>query len=186
MAHETSNIGIDTNNPKPKLKPPFPYFGGKEKQAEWILRVMSRYDFRTYIEPFGGSGAVLFAKEPSDKEVFSDFNAELFMFYKVLRDPQRYEALIRFIRSLPCSREMYNESYRLLQSATNLSSIERAGHFYVKIKQSFGGKGTRISRAGWSTSLNRTGNADSFYRSIERMPEIHKRLQSVVVEHIPH
>lgn len=45
-------------------KPPFSYFGGKIGMAQRIVDVMPPH--RVYLEPFFGSGAVLFAKpDPS-------------------------------------------------------------------------------------------------------------------------
>ena len=41
-------------------KPPFPWIGGKEKIAPYILQTFPA-KLAQYVEPFGGSGAVLLA-----------------------------------------------------------------------------------------------------------------------------
>ncbi|MCL2004695.1 MAG: DNA adenine methylase [Planctomycetaceae bacterium] len=70
---------------------------------------MQRYKFKTYIEPFGGSGAILFAKEPSPVEIYNDLYSDLVTFYRVLRNPKTYKKLIRFLENSPYSRELFYE-----------------------------------------------------------------------------
>ncbi len=48
---------------EPKLKAPFPWFGGKSRVADVVWQRFG--DVRNYVEPFFGSGAVLFGR-PSD------------------------------------------------------------------------------------------------------------------------
>ena len=55
------------------LKAPFPYFGGKSKIARRVWDCLGRVS--CYIEPFFGSGAVLFARPdwtPGMKEIVND------------------------------------------------------------------------------------------------------------------
>jgi DNA adenine methylase len=96
------------------MKPPIAYYGGKTYQAPWILDVMKRYDFKAYIEPFGGSGAILFAKEPSPVEVYNDLYSDLVTFYRVLRNPKMYKEFVRFVENSPYSRELFYESKEVL------------------------------------------------------------------------
>jgi hypothetical protein len=84
-----------------EMKPPIVYYGGKTYHAPWIVDVMKRYKFKAYIEPFGGSGAILFAKEPSPVEVYNDLYSDLVTFYRVLRNPKTCEEFIRFIENSP-------------------------------------------------------------------------------------
>ena len=44
-------------------KPPFPWIGSKEKIAPYILQLFPP-KLTQYVEPFGGSGAVLLALPP--------------------------------------------------------------------------------------------------------------------------
>jgi len=115
---------------KKVMKAPIRYYGGKTYQAAWILDVINRYQFKTYIEPFGGSGAILFAKEPSPVEIYNDLYSDLVTFYRVLRNPKTYKELITFLEHSPYSREMFGESKDAL-SNKKLSTVERAGHFDV-------------------------------------------------------
>jgi DNA adenine methylase len=57
----------------PRLKAPFPYFGGKSRVAAEVWRRFG--DVPNYVEPFFGSGAVLLARptEPrTEAEVVKD------------------------------------------------------------------------------------------------------------------
>jgi DNA adenine methylase len=98
------------------MKPPIGYFGGKSYYAPWILDAMKRYEFKVYVEPFGGSGAVLFAKEPSQIEVYNDLYSDLVNFYKVLRNPRQYKLFVRAIECTPYSREDFYDSRRACSS----------------------------------------------------------------------
>jgi site-specific DNA-adenine methylase len=55
---------------------------GKKHLAPRLVKLIPPH--RTYVEPFAGSGAVFFAKPPSDKEVLSDADPEIAFAYKAL------------------------------------------------------------------------------------------------------
>ncbi len=48
---------------KVEMRPVLKYPGSKWKMAEWIISLMPPH--KSYLEPFFGSGAVFFKKEPS-------------------------------------------------------------------------------------------------------------------------
>ena len=140
--------------------------------------MIKRYSFKTYIEPFGGSGAVLFAKEPSKVEVYNDLYSDLVTFYRVLRNPKTYKALVMFLENSPYSRELFRESKEALANE-GLSAVERAGHFFILIRQSFSGL-----RTNWSTAGKIGKPKSTPYRyAIDRLPEVHAHLRNVHIEH---
>ena len=63
---------------------PFPYFGGKFTKINSIIHLFPVH--KTYIEPYAGSLAVFFNKQRSQKEIISDYNKRIFIFFKMLRD----------------------------------------------------------------------------------------------------
>ena len=64
---------------------PITWHGAKTKLASTILRHFPEH--RTYCEPFGGSAAVLLAKEPSEIEIYNDADRSLVNLFRVVRDP---------------------------------------------------------------------------------------------------
>jgi site-specific DNA-adenine methylase len=55
---------------------------GKKHLAPRLVKLIPPH--KTYVEPFAGSGAVFFAKPPSEKEVLGDADPEIAFAYKVL------------------------------------------------------------------------------------------------------
>jgi DNA adenine methylase len=160
------------------MKPPITYYGGKTYQAAWILEMLKRYNFKTYVEPFGGSGAILFAKEPSPVEIYNDIYSDLVTFYRVLRNPKTYRELITFIENSPYSRELFYESMEAL-CHDGLSPVERAGHFFITVRQSFSSLRTHWSAVGKVAKRQ----AQPYRNAIDRLPEVHERLRNVHIEH---
>ncbi len=66
---------------------PIKYIGSKVTLAPLIIDLMPAHT--CYVEVFGGSGAVLFAKHPEPEEVYNDYNDHLVSMYRTLRDPEK-------------------------------------------------------------------------------------------------
>ena len=70
---------------QPALRPPFCRIGSKRDIAEMILAYFPD-DFSVYVEPFIGSGAVYWKKDPADhKEVINDLDKQLIEDYRTLK-----------------------------------------------------------------------------------------------------
>lgn len=66
------------------MKPFFPWVGGKRSLiGEIDPRIPAHH---TFIEVFGGGGAVLFAKEISKFEIYNDFNGDLVNLFQVVKE----------------------------------------------------------------------------------------------------
>ena len=57
------------------MQAPFRYLGSKHRLVPWLLDHFPTHT--TYVEPFGGSGAVLLNKTPAPVEVFNDLNGDV-------------------------------------------------------------------------------------------------------------
>jgi Site-specific DNA methylase len=80
------------------MSPPIAWVGGKRSILPEILRRFPlQYD--RYIEVFGGSGVVLFGKEPSSFEVWNDYNGDLYNFYYCVK--YKHLQLLQELRFLP-------------------------------------------------------------------------------------
>jgi len=132
------------------MNPPIHYYGGKVKQAKQICDVLHQYDFHTYIEPFGGSGAILFAKSPSHMEVYNDIHSDLVNMFKVLRNSNTFNEFVEFVEHSPYAREIFYESRDTIRANKSMTDVERAGHFFITSHQSFCGSHHSTSNT-WSS-----------------------------------
>src|SRR5260221_3638835 len=69
--------------------------GAKARLAPWIISHFPAHQI--YVEPFGGSGAVLLTKERSSLEIYNDLNPELAIFFQTLA--QQPKELLKAIDS---------------------------------------------------------------------------------------
>ena len=105
------------------------YSGGKWRISEWIISFFPEH--KVYLEPFFGSGAVFFKKEPSYIETINDVDGQIVNLFKVCREnPQE---LARLINLTPFSREEFVNCYE-----PSVDNIEQARRTIVRFHQSFG------------------------------------------------
>lgn len=80
------------------------YPGAKWGMAKQICSLMPPH--RSYLEPFFGSGAVLFNKHPSAIETVNDIDGDIVNFFSVLREQP--EELAAAIEMTPYAREVFD------------------------------------------------------------------------------
>ena len=108
------------------------YPGAKWGMAAEIVQLMPPH--RSYLEPFFGSGAVLFNKPPSAIETVNDIDGDIVNFFTVLREePDR---LAEAISLTPYAREVFNDAHGNRGS----SSFDRAYRFAIRSKMGRGFK----------------------------------------------
>jgi DNA adenine methylase len=66
------------------VRPPFPYYGGKQLLAERLIALLPAHG--CYVEPYAGSLSVLLAKPRVKLETVNDLNGDLVNFWKMLRE----------------------------------------------------------------------------------------------------
>lgn len=154
----------------------FPYPGGKTVYHENILKFFPEH--RRYVEPFGGSAALLLNKPQSYIEVYNDIDDDVVHFFEVLRDHR--EALEEWLRNVPYSRSLYEEWVtEFYRGERPEDDLERAGRwFYLRYTQ-FNGSLDR--RNGFKTGGKRN-EARSFRGSIDDLDIIAARLAEVTIE----
>lgn len=90
-----------------------PYFGGKSRMASRLIPLMP--PMRHYVEPFGGSAAVLLRRPRAEgREVYSEIKPSMALLAAELRD--RPEALIWRLRYTPYHRRGYEEAKARLRA----------------------------------------------------------------------
>jgi len=136
---------------------------------------------KRYCEPFGGGASILLAREPVEVETYNDVNPALGDFFRVIADPELFEQFYRRVSPLPYSRALYNECRETWRDEPD--RIKRAAKWFVVARQSFSG----CFGSGWgSTKMGCcAGVAQEPHKwmgAIDRLPEIHARLQRVQIE----
>lgn len=105
------------------------YPGGKWRIANWIISHFSPH--KVYVEPFFGSGAVFFNKEPVYIETINDIDGDIVNLFEVCRKyPQELAAAINLT---PYAKEEYE---RCLERSDD--PIEQARRTLVRYHQSIG------------------------------------------------
>lgn len=83
------------------------YPGSKWRIADEIVKRIPEH--HSYLEPFFGSGAVFFNKEPSDIETINDLDNEIPNLFRCIRDDP--EKLAARVTLTPYSRYEYENAY---------------------------------------------------------------------------
>ena len=114
-----------------KMRAVLKYPGAKNRIANWIIEYIPFH--KVYCEPFLGSGAVFFNKNPAYNEIINDLDDKVCNFFKVLRDNP--EKLIHMLRYTPYSRFEYIRAYSFNKTD---DEVECARKFAICCWQGFG------------------------------------------------
>lgn len=146
------------------IGPALKYPGAKWRLTDWILAHMPPHD--TYLEPFFGSGAVFFRKQPSRLETLNDLDGDVVNLFRVIRE--RPEDLAAAVEMTPWARAEYELSYD--RNLSELDPVEAARRFLVRCWQSHGSR--TAHRAGWLAILRQhAGPRTVPYRQWRGVPE---------------
>lgn len=162
-----------------------PWFGGKRTLAPTIVEELGPHD--SYFEPFCGSMAVLFAKEPSKQETVCDLHGHLTNLAWVLQDEDfAVELYNRLCQTLFCESLLTEARDNLIKRnyAEATASVDRAYWFFIY--SWCGRNGTSCSRRmSFQLAVRWTKNGGSptvrFRAAIDSIPAWHERLRNVVI-----
>lgn len=157
---------------------PFPYPGSKVLLGDWIIEHFP--DHEVYVEPFGGSAALLANKPPSWNEIFNDVDGDIVHFFRTLRD--RCDELVEWLENTPFSRDLHLKYGNAFYSGYRPDDdIERAGRFFYLRNTQFGQKYTEISGFRLACKSN---HAAEFQNRTERLYDFRDRLRDVQIENL--
>jgi DNA adenine methylase len=164
---------------------PFRWYGGKYSHLDWLLPLLPQTE--QYIEPFGGSAAVLLNREPSPVETFNDLDSDVTNFFKVLRDDK--EELLEKIALSPFSREEFAEAIEKKEN-DDLTDIEQARLFFVRAGQVRSGLAQEATPGRWAyckTTSRRdmSGAVSRWHGRLEQLEDVADRLRRVQIENRP-
>jgi len=173
-----------TPSPTAPTRPALRYHGAKWRLAPWILAhfpPLASHD--VYVEPFGGSAAVLLRKPRSPIEVLNDLDDDVVTFFRVMRDMP--DELIRRIALTPFARR---EWIAAGQPADD--PVEQARRFYVRSYGSIAGP-TAQWRSGWRRQKVLSRRADgsgamttaaTAFADVSHLHVVADRLRGVFIE----
>lgn len=161
------------------MKSPVPYFGSKQRIADWITGLLP--DHGHYVEPYCGSLAVLLAKTVSPMETVNDLDGDLMCFWSVLRDHP--DDLARACALTPHSRTEHADAYGPLDG---LDDLERARRVWIRLSQ---GRSATMRTTGWRHYVNPAGShlpmPGYLAAYVDRMAAAAERLHAVSLECLP-
>lgn len=163
-----------------KLPGPFNWVGAKNRMRSKIAPILeeARRGRPVYVEPFGGSAAMLLAMEPVKREVYNDADGRLADFFRALADDEALEKMKRFAVAFPKSREIYEEMKRDWVKSPELAKRGFAT-FYV---QSFSFGGRPFSSFGVERRGGSEKRVGAYLSKSKRLDEYAARFRFTTVE----
>ncbi len=163
------------------MKSGFKYPGAKWSYAEWITSLFPKH--KVYLEPFFGSGAAFFNKQPAPYETVNDLDEMVVNFFRMCREQP--EELSRLLHLTPFARKEYEAiQERRAGEEINLTGnpLEDARRFAIRCSQGFGSK--LADRCGWKNTKHSAGpnNPRVWGGMSETVIKIAERLKNAQIE----
>lgn len=162
-------------------------YGGRFSDLGWLLPLLPTDGVQTFVEPFGGSAAVLLNRQPSPVEVYNDLDGELVNLFRQLRE--KTDELQKAISLAPFSRDEFALALEPVDPET-VTELERARRFFVRARRSRTGLAQTATLGRWANCRtdSRRGVAAAVSRwlgSTEGLSDIAERLLKVQIENRP-
>lgn len=156
------------------------YPGSKWRIAPWIVSHIPKH--HTYLEPFFGSGAVLFNKPPSNIEMVNDLDDNVVNLFRCIKeDAEKLAAMVQFT---PYSRKEYEDAF---SDPVPSDRFNQAARFLVQCWQGHGFRNNG-RKVGWKNDVQ--GREDMYavknwYRLPEWIISITERMKQVQIDRRP-
>lgn len=161
------------------MKAVIKYPGAKWSIAEWIIGFFPEH--HSYVEPFLGSGAVLFNKPRSDIETVNDLDGNVVnLFEWIKNDPEK---LAHEIYYTPYAREVYDAACSVVPE----NSLQQAVDFYIRLNMGHGFL-TNGQKVGWKNDVQgreKAYAATDWVKLPEKIIQAAERLRGVQIENRP-
>ncbi len=155
------------------------YPGSKWSLAKWVISFFPTH--HSYLEPFFGSGAVLFNKPRSNIETINDLDGNVVnLFECIRRDPER---LAHEIYYTPYARQVYEDAF----AAVPEDRLQQAVNFYIRLNMGHGFR-TNGEKVGWKNDVQgreRAYAAQDWCSIPEKIVRAAERLRGVQIENRP-
>ncbi|MXP77255.1 DNA adenine methylase [Lachnospiraceae bacterium WCA-9-b2] len=161
------------------MKAIFKYPGSKWSIAKWIIEFFPTH--HSYLDPFFGSGAVLFNKPRSNIETVNDLDGNAVnLFEWIKKDPER---LAREIYYTPYARQVYDKAF----ATVPVDSFEKAVNFYIRLNMGHGFR-TNGEKVGWKNDVQgreRSYASQDWCNLPSKIMQAAERLRGVQIECLP-
>lgn len=169
--------GAGDQTPANGTKPPFGYYGAKQRLAARIIESLPPHN--AWVEAFCGSAAITLAKKPASIEVINDLDGNIVNLFEVLR--KDHTALTSAVALTPYARQEFVNSGG---PNNGLSAVERARRFLARTMMTVNGD---AKSAGFSCSSSYTrggkeARVGRWHNLPARLSEVAERLRNVRVE----
>lgn len=155
------------------------YPGSKWSLANWIISFFPEH--HSYLEPFFGSGAVLFNKPRSNIETVNDLDNNVVNLFECIREnPQK---LAQMIYMTPYAREVYESAFKEVSE----DKFEVALNFYIRLNMGHGFR-TSGERVGWKNDVQgreRSYASQDWCNLPGKIMQAAERLRGVQIENRP-
>lgn len=157
------------------------YPGSKWNIARQLVDLIPPH--HSYVEPYFGSGAVLFNKPLSAIETVNDLDSDVVNLFRCIQ--QDSERLARLVMTTPYSREEYDLQFE--PDNTCASWYQKAAGFLIQCWQGYGFRANG-NIVGWRNDVHSRERAYAlwnWYRLPDWIIEIAERLRKVQIENRP-
>lgn len=147
--------------------------------AKEIVSLIPKH--HAYLEPFFGSGAVFFNKQPSNIEMINDMDNDVCNLFECIRNDS--EKLARIVMTIPFGRQEYDNAFEGLE----IEPYMKAAQFLTRCWQGHGFR-TNGYKVGWKNDVQgreRMYALWDWYRLPEWIIEIAERLRKAQIENRP-
>lgn len=155
------------------------YPGSKWSLSDWIISCFPEH--HSYLEPFFGSGAVLFNKPRSNIETVNDLDGNVVnLFEWIKKDPER---LAHEIYYTPYARQVYDDAFTSVPE----DSLGKAVNFYIRLNMGHGFR-TNGEKVGWKNDVQgreRSYASQDWANLPEKIIYAAERLRGVQIENKP-
>ena len=123
----------------------FPWTGGKLRVVDILYPLFP--DYKSYYEPFIGSGAVLLNKQKKGKEIVNDLDRDLYTLHKVMAEREKVHQLMEIFQTQPLTEEAFEEAKKTLKNKEKKEpdDIERARCKFLLNELSYNAMGKHYS-----------------------------------------
>lgn len=156
------------------------YHGGKFRLAPWVIQHFPPH--QTYTESFGGAPGVLMQKPRSHGEVYNDLDGDVVNLFRVLRDTQQRDELLKRLVLTPYAREEFDLAWQVA-----VEPVERARRIIIRAQMGFGSAGASKGTTGFRIDCFRAyATAQQLWAQYpDSIAAIGERLAGVLIENRP-